>query len=56
MTDVLLGNRAPGVTLYDWLNHMDAIAQTFIDAGDAAQTAAGLNASEKRQLLTIIGK
>ena len=34
-TDVLLGKRAPGVTLYDWLNHMDATAQTYIDAGDA---------------------
>ena len=55
-TDVLLGNRAPGDTLYDWLNHMGAVAQTFIDAGDAAQTAAGLNVSEKKQFLTIIGK
>ena len=55
-TNVLIGNRAPGMAIYDWLNHMDAVAQTFIDAGDAAQTAAGLNSSEKKEFLTIIGK
>ena len=53
-------NTTPGRRLAlrnaDWLNHMDAVAQTFIDAGDAAQTAAGLNASEKKEFLSIIGK
>ena len=55
-TDVLLGNRAPGVTLYDWLNHMDATAQTYVDAGDATQIKDDLNQREVKELLTIIGK
>ena len=35
---------------------MDAIAQIYIDAGDATQIRNGLSQSEDKQFLTIIGK
>jgi len=50
-TDVLLGNRAPGVTLYNWLTNMDAIARIYVDAGDANQIQNGLSNSEKKEIV-----
>jgi len=35
---------------------MDAIARIYVDAGDANQIKDGLNSSEKKELLTVIGK
>ena len=55
-TEVLLGNRAPGVTLYEWLNHMDAVSERYINAGTDTQIRDGLNHDENKALLAIIGK
>ena len=42
-TAVLIGNRAPGAPLNDWLDNMRAIAHSFTQAGNLKQRKQGLN-------------
>ena len=55
-TAVLIGNRAPGVPLNDWLDYMHALAYSFIQAGTSKQRKKGLSVKQRGEYLSVIGK